>query len=94
MNLKRELRDTLLRFAKFPVVGLFGPRQSGKTTLVRSVFKNHKYLNFEDPDIRDFAMQDPKGFLQEHGNQYGIILDEFQYVPKILSYLHVLRIVA
>lgn len=87
MNLKRELRDTLLRFAKFPVVGLFGPRQSGKTTLVRSVFKNHKYLNFEDPDIRDFAMQDPKGFLQEHGNQYGIILDEFQYVPKILSYL-------
>lgn len=87
MNLKRELRDTLLRFAKFPVVGLFGPRQSGKTTLVRSVFKNHKYLNFEDPDIRDFAMQDPKGFLQEHENQYGIILDEFQYVPKILSYL-------
>lgn len=83
----RDLKDTLLRFTKFPVVGVFGPRQSGKTTLVKNTFKNHTYLNFEDPNIRDFAMNDPRGFLREHENANGIILDEFQYVPQILSYI-------
>ncbi|OGB96866.1 hypothetical protein A3F06_00635 [candidate division TM6 bacterium RIFCSPHIGHO2_12_FULL_36_22] len=87
MILKRNLTDTLLRFSKFPVVGVFGPRQSGKTTLVKNVFKNHTYLNFEDPDTRDFAASDPKGFLKEYENSHGIILDEFQYVPQILSYI-------
>lgn len=86
---KRDLVNTLMRFAKFPVVGLFGPRQSGKTTLVKNVFKNHRYLNFEDPGIRDFATQDPKSFLKQYENQYGIILDEFQYVPQILSYIQI-----
>lgn len=84
---KRAITETLLRFAKFPVVGVFGPRQSGKTTLVKEVFTKHKYLNFEDPNIRFFASQNPRGFLLEYENKYGIILDEFQYVPQILSYI-------
>ena len=85
--ISRDLNDTLTRFAKFPVVGVFGPRQSGKTTLVKKHFKNHTYLNFEDPDIRDFAVSDPRGFLKAHENSNGLILDEFQYVPQILSYI-------
>ncbi|MCX5922757.1 MAG: ATP-binding protein [Candidatus Dependentiae bacterium] len=85
--IKRDLINALLRFTKFPVVGIFGPRQSGKTTLARDVFKNHKYLNFEDPDTQDFATTDPRGFLTTHSNAHGIILDEFQYVPQILSYI-------
>ena len=60
----RDLKDTLLRFAKFPVIGVFGPRQSGKTTLVKSYFKNYAYLNFEDPDTRDFATNDPAWFFK------------------------------
>lgn len=87
MLYKRSLSPLLLRYAKFPVVGIFGPRQSGKTTLVREVFNKHKYLNFEDPDIRSFALENPQGFLREFENDYGIILDEFQYVPQILSYI-------
>ena len=87
--ISRDLKDTLLRFAKFPVIGVFGPRQSGKTTLVKHLFKNHKYLNFEDPDTRDFAMNDPRGFLKANENQHGVILDEFQYVPQILSYIQI-----
>lgn len=85
--IKRDMSEILLRYAKFPVVGVFGPRQSGKTTLVKNVFNKHKYLNFEDPEIRDFAFNDPRGFLHQYENAYGIILDEFQYVPQILSYI-------
>lgn len=87
MIYKRALSETLIRFAKFPVVGVFGPRQSGKTTLVKDTFKEHTYLNFEDPAIRLFASENPKGFLKQYENEHGIILDEFQYVPKILSYI-------
>lgn len=87
MILKRDLQEVLLRFSKFPVIGVFGPRQSGKTTLVKNTFNKHIYLNFEDPDIRDFATNDPKSFLRQNENEYGIILDEFQYVPQILSYI-------
>ena len=86
---KRELEGTLLRFSKFPVVGVFGPRQSGKTTLVKKAFPKHKYLNFEDPNIRMYAAEDTKNFLLEHENENGIILDEFQYVPQILSYIQI-----
>ncbi len=89
MFLERSITDMLLRFAKFPVVGLFGPRQSGKTTLVKAVFKNHRYLNFEDPETRELATTDPKRFLQENENKHGVILDEFQYVPQILSYVQI-----
>lgn len=89
MFLKRDIKETLLRYAKFPVIGLFGPRQSGKTTLVKAVFVNHVYVNFEDPEIREMASDDPKRFFKEHENAHGIILDEFQYVPQILSYIQI-----
>ncbi|MHA1874811.1 MAG: AAA family ATPase, partial [Promethearchaeota archaeon] len=60
------MTKTLLRFSKFPVIGIFGPRQSGKTTLAKHVFKKHVYLNFEDPIIRSYASENPKEFLHEY----------------------------
>ncbi len=87
MFFRRDLEKPLERFRKFPVVAILGPRQSGKTTLARHFFKGYVFLSFEDPAIREFATTDPKGFLREYENERGLILDEFQYVPQILSYI-------
>jgi len=87
MLLKRDIEKTLKRYNDFPVIAVLGPRQSGKTTLVKKYFRNHAFISFEDPAIREFATTDPRGFLREYQNDYGIILDEFQYVPQILSYI-------
>ncbi|MFH1838056.1 MAG: ATP-binding protein [Candidatus Kuenenbacteria bacterium] len=70
---------------KFPVVFLIGPRQSGKTTLVRNIFPKLDYVSLEDLDTRDFALRDPKGFLASF--RKGVILDEVQRVPNIFSYI-------
>jgi predicted AAA+ superfamily ATPase len=70
---------------QFKVVEVVGPRQSGKTTLVRSQFPSMTYVNFENPDIRLFATQDPRGFLSNY--KKGAIFDEIQRVPEIFSYL-------
>ncbi len=86
---EREISSTLKRFSKFPVVAILGPRYSGKTTLAKTVFKNHKFLSLENPHIRELAIRDPLNFLLENENEFGIILDEFQYAPQILSYIQV-----
>lgn len=86
----RDIEDTIMRFTKFPVIGIFGPSQSGKTTLIKKLFKNYVYLNLQNPEIREFAIQDPKAFLEQYDNEYGIILDEFQYCPRILSYIQLI----
>jgi len=65
-----------------------GPRQSGKSTLIQALFPNHSYQNLENPEIRQFANSDPKGFLQSSGS--FIILDEIQHVPHLLSYVQVI----
>ncbi len=83
----RDIKKELKEYAQFPVVALLGPRQSGKTTLVRDTFKKHIYLNFEHEPTRAYAEQDPEGFLQLYNNNHGIIIDEFQYVPQITSYI-------
>ena len=82
--IKREIHQKLLELSeKFPVVAVIGPRQSGKTTLVRSAFKDHQYVNLEEPDTRLFAAGDPRGFLQTT----PLVIDEFQRVPELLSYI-------
>jgi len=72
-------------FAQYPVVTLTGPRQSGKTTLCRAVFPDLPYVNLEQPDQRDFAIEDPKGFLDRHPD--GAILDEIQRAPELTSWI-------
>lgn len=82
----RTATSTLEQLAKgFPVVALTGPRQSGKTTLAKSVFKDKTYISLENPDEREFAQRDPKRFLQRFPN--GAILDEVQRCPELLSWL-------
>lgn len=83
----RDLEQTLIRYSKFPVVALLGPRQSGKTTLVKNVFSKHKFLSLDDEVNQTFAMEDPEGFLLSHENEHGLILDEFQYAPKLTTYI-------
>lgn len=84
----RELTDKILLLARqFPAVALLGPRQSGKTTLAQGCFAQHRYISLEDLDIRQRAALDPRGFLEDYPNEYGIILDEVQHVPELLSYM-------
>lgn len=83
----RTLEKKILSFSKsFPVVTLTGPRQSGKTTLVRSIFKDYTYLNLENLDDRSAAEEDPRRFLRLHSKS-GVIIDEAQKVPALFSYL-------
>lgn len=84
--LKRILAKKLKGLAlKFPVVCITGPRQSGKTTLVKSIFFDKDYASLEDPDTREFALNDPRGFLATYGR--GVIIDEVQRVPSLFSYI-------
>lgn len=83
---KRTLSGKLSALAKkFPVVSIMGPRQSGKTTLSKKVFEDHDYVSLEEPDEREFALADPKGFLRRFSG--GVILDEVQRAPDLLSYI-------
>ncbi|HPQ72191.1 MAG TPA: ATP-binding protein [bacterium] len=73
---------------QFPVLTVTGPRQSGKTTLVQAVFKDYEYLSLELPDQRQFALEDPRGFLDQFKGP--VILDEVQRAPELFSYIQVL----
>ncbi|MCL4519935.1 MAG: ATP-binding protein [Thaumarchaeota archaeon] len=84
----RNAEKSLLSLAKcYPVVALTGPRQSGKSTLVKHVFKDKPYVSLEDIETREYAQSDPKAFLAQFPK--GAILDEVQRVPTIFSYLQV-----
>ena len=86
--LRRHLAESLRAAAGInPVVTLTGPRQSGKTTLVRALFPEHLYLSLEAPDVRARALEDPRGLLAL-GDR--VILDEVQRAPDLLSYIQVL----
>ncbi len=82
----RTLRKVIGEEAgQYPVIAITGPRQSGKTTLVRELFPDHRYILLEDPDIRDQALLDARGFFRRFSG--SLILDEVQKVPDLLSYL-------
>ena len=70
----------------FPVVTVTGPRQSGKTTLLRAAFPGYHYLNLEAVDQRRIAEEDPRGLIGRHLER-GIVIDEAQRVPDLFSYV-------
>ena len=73
--IERTLKSKLIEMAnKYPIVTLTGPRQSGKSTLLRSSFQDYEYVSLEDPDMRLFATDDPRGFLSTYPNK--TIIDE------------------
>lgn len=86
MYLQREIENEVLNgAANFPVVTVTGPRQSGKTTMLKRLFPQKKYISLENPDNYELATSDPRNFL--NSNTGGVILDEIQRVPQLLSYI-------
>lgn len=84
--IQRSLQGKLQQMAtKYPFVAITGPRQSGKSTLARMAFPHYQVVSMEDLDHREFAQQDPRGFLASYPSH--TIIDEVQRVPSILSYL-------
>jgi len=87
---KRNLESTLLKHLKiFPAVGITGPRQSGKSTMLLNMFKDkYEYVSFDDFNYIEFFHKDPEGFVNRYNK--NVIFDEIQYVPEIFNYLKVL----
>ncbi|MBR5726336.1 MAG: ATP-binding protein [Muribaculaceae bacterium] len=84
--ISRHIESTVLEMAKyFPVIVITGPRQSGKTTLIKHLFGEYLQFSMEDLHIREFAEQDPVAFLEQ--NKQGMIIDEVQRVPTLMSYI-------
>jgi predicted AAA+ superfamily ATPase len=83
------IRDAAVKLqhlaSQFKAVAVIGPRQSGKTTLVRSLFSYKPYISLEDPDTRRYALEDPRGFLASYPE--GAVFDEVQRTPDLFSYL-------
>jgi len=83
--IRRILQDKIKQLAeKFPVISVTGPRQSGKTTLIKSTFPDWHYESLEDPDTRLFAITDPRKFLE---GEKRMIIDEIQRAPNLFSYI-------
>lgn len=90
MYIKRQLEAAIKNGAKqVPIIAIIGPRQSGKSTLAKEIFKNHAYLDMQDAELLDFATSDPKGFLNTYKNEHGIIIDEAQYAPMLFPQIKV-----
>jgi predicted AAA+ superfamily ATPase len=84
--IRRKITDKFLQLSgKFPVITITGPRQSGKTTLVKSLFDSYSYVSLENPERRLMAKTDPQGFLNQFEEK--LVIDEIQYVPELLSYI-------
>lgn len=83
--IQRVIKDKIFKLAdKFPIISVTGPRQSGKTTLIKAMFPDYLYQSLEDPDTRLLALNDPRKFL---GNEKKMIIDEIQRSPDLFSYL-------
>ena len=86
MYIERQLSPAIRNLSRmFPIVAVTGPRQSGKTTLVKHEFSSHPYVSLEDPDEMEYANADPRGFLDRFSE--GAIFDEAQRAPKLFNYL-------
>jgi predicted AAA+ superfamily ATPase len=86
----REIEELVVRLCdQFPAIALSGPRQSGKSTLLKELFgRSHRIHSFDDPETLNRAVRDPKSFLAEMGDR--VVLDEIQYAPELTSYIKIL----
>jgi len=86
MYVKRKIEDVVISAAKqFPVITITGPRQSGKTTLVKNIFKDKPYVNLELPDVSERIQQDPRSFFNKYKD--GVVIDEIQRLPELMRYI-------
>lgn len=86
MPFQRSILSLVKKYAtKYPILAITGPRQSGKTTFLKTAFPEYRYVTLENPDTRQYATEDPNGFLDQF-NDY-VIFDEVQRVPHLFSYL-------
>ncbi|MGJ7024606.1 AAA family ATPase [Petrimonas sulfuriphila] len=76
------------RLEKFPILSLTGPRQSGKSALLKNCFPEYQYYNLERADYRQLMLTYPVGFFQNQGER--VIFDEARQVPELFSYLQVI----
>ncbi len=83
--IEKELKS---RVKEFPVIALTGPRQTGKSTLLKTVFKDYNYVCLDNPFDRELAIKDPCLFLEN--NSLPLIIDEIQYAPEIFSYIKII----
>ncbi len=84
--LARQITTSIQKIiTQYPIVAVTGPRQSGKTTLLQSMFPTYRYVSLENTDMRSFAKDDPAGFIKRYDSR--IIFDEVQRVPELFSYL-------
>lgn len=84
--INRQITSQINRLKKgFPVIAVTGPRQSGKTTLIKNIFPKYNYFNLENPETLSIIENDPAGFI--NSNNQKIIIDEVQRVPQLLSYI-------
>ena len=82
----RDITPQLITLSRqYPVVALTGTRQSGKTTLAQNTFKGKAYVNLEHLETREFALNDPVGFLRKYPD--GAVIDEVQRAPDLFSYI-------
>lgn len=86
--IQRELEPVVRRLTQwFPIVSVTGPRQSGKSTLVRTAFPDYEYINLENVDTLAAAQRDPVAFIRERPRK--LIIDEAQLVPELFNMLQV-----
>lgn len=86
--IKRQASEAIMRYQQtFPVVGVTGPRQSGKTTLLKSLFPDYQYVTFDDFRNIDYLKDDPIGFMKLYDNR--VIFDEVQFVPEIFNLIKI-----
>ncbi|MCC5917475.1 MAG: ATP-binding protein [Cryomorphaceae bacterium] len=86
MSLQRSILSSVKKYVtKYPILAVTGPRQSGKTTFLKTAFPDYRYVTLENPDTRQYALEDPNGFLEQFDHQ--VIFDEVQRAPHLFSYL-------